>query len=653
MKAFSRQIALGALVAITLLVGPRAPAEEKQPNLAAILGWSLSAPPKGEYERLVPNPDRQRVITHERYAAYDLSYKARLRFRSDGTVRETIERARYFRTEAGVHNAGNSRFWFDAFDTRATLELAHTLLPDGRSISIPRKDVVVSSENERNVFSGDVSVALPFPALEPRAITVARMTFEHDPRRKPVPWGTIFIPETFAPLEKFEVVVEWDDAKSRPDWKSNHPGLVEKSLGASSVSFVLERATGIKDDPDRLTDDDILPSLVVTQPTSWREMTKKLAAQYRTQAAGGPLAKKQLGEILAPEDTPRDKAAKIQRFVSSQIRYVGFERGSEGVIPRPAELTLQRRFGDCKDMTVLFVDLARLAGLDAYPVLTSSTREDLDGLLLPSSGYFDHLIACVRLPEERCVDLTAETSGPLELPGNLNSSVRLDLVDEGVDQPSTLPAPEISWRVHLEIERKIQPDGSVVEHGRKSYEGSSAAALRGTVSDYSREELVDWAKGGFEDAFGDRLEPKLRVENVDDVERPLEVIWDVTKPTNGMIVAGREFEDYDGFLTSLRGDLRSGNRNHSHPTNGLRYTAITRYVVPAGFSIELAGPSVSYACEFGSLARSYTPEGDSVTVATKLEVPRNRVSIEDMKRFNRFIERALADSRHWMRIARR
>lgn len=137
------------------------------------------------------------------------------------------------------------------------------------------------------------------------------------------------------------------------------------------------------------------------------------------------------------------------------------------------------------------------------------------------------------------------------------------------------------------------------------------------------------------------------------MERPLEVIWDVTKPTNGMIVAGREFEDYDGFLTSLRGDLRSGNRNHSHPTNGLRYTAITRYVVPAGFSIELAGPSVSYACEFGSLARSYTPEGDSVTVATKLEVPRNRVSIEDMKRFNRFIERALADSRHWMRIARR
>jgi transglutaminase-like putative cysteine protease len=640
-------------VTVALLCGLPTVAQEKQRSLAHLVTWSLSAPSKGDYGRLLPSPERQQLLADERYASHDLLYRARLRFRSDGTIRETIERARYFRTEAGVQSAGNFKFWFDAFDTRSSLELGHTLLPDERSIPIAHKDVVVSSGDENDVFSGEVSVSLPFQALEPGAITLARMSFEHDPRLKPVPWSAIYAPETFTPLERFEVVVEWDDEKVAPRWSTTHPRLVETGLGAKSVSFVLERASGVDDDPDRLSDDDVLSSLVIAQPTTWREMTKKLATEYWKRAEGGPLARKLLGEILQPEDTPRDKAAKIQRFVSSQIRYVGFERGSEGVIPRPSELTLQRRFGDCKDMTVLFVDLARLAGLQAYPVLVSSTREDTREILLPSTGYFDHLIACVRLPEERCVDLTASSSRPLELPGSLDGSVRLDLPADGADRPRTLPAPAIGWRVNIEITRKIQPDGSVVEYGMRRYEGSSAASIRSTLVDLSREELIDWAKSTFEDAYGDRLRPKLRVQNVDDVEKPLEVVWEVNKPTNGAVEAGGEFEDADGFLLKLRDELENRNRSHTHPTNGLSYTARTRYVLPAGFVPKAWGPSLEYSCNYGSLKRSYAIEGDSVIVNTKFEVPRQRIPIEQSKRFNRFIERAAGDSRQWFGIGTR
>jgi transglutaminase-like putative cysteine protease len=649
----ARTFCLTVLVALALLSAPPIPAQEDEPSLAAIVGWALSTPEKGSYDRLLPDGDRQRVLSEERYGAYDLLYRSRLRFRADGTVRETIERARYFRTEAGVHSAGNSVFWFDAFDTRASLELAHTLLPEGRSVPVPRKDMVVSSDASDDVFSGAVSVTLPFQALEPGAITLARMSFEHDPRKKPIPWSAMFSPETFSPLERFEVIVEWEDAKVAPKWQTNHPRLVEKALGDRAVSFVLERAQGIEDDPDRLADDDIVPSLVVAQPTSWRDLTKKLAAEYWKATKAGPLARKALGKIVAPEDTPRDKAAKIQRFVSGQIRYVGFERGSEGVIPRPSELTLQRRFGDCKDMTVLFVDLARLAGLEAYPVLVSSTREELKGLLLPSAGYFDHLIACVRLPEERCVDLTASSSRPLELPGGLDASLRLDLHQDGAEAPAALPAPAISWNVRFDITRKIQPDGSVIEHGMRSYEGSSAAAMRSRITDYSREELVDWAKDNFESVFGDELRPELRVQNVDDVDKPLEVVWEVKKPKNLPLEAGGRFEDYDSFLPKLRDDLESRNQNHTHPTNGLRYTSRTRYVLPGGYLPRAFGPSAEYTCEYGSLTRSYQIENDSLIVNTVFEVPRNRIPIEQMTRFNRFIDRAASDARHWFGIALR
>jgi hypothetical protein len=84
------------------------------------------------------------------------------------------------------------------------------------------------------------------------------------------------------------------------------------------------------------------------------------------------------------------------RFVQDDVRYFGIEIGTSAEKPTDPSLVFSRRFGDCKDKSLLFVTILRALGIEAWPVLVNSTMgrgiEDWQ----PSAGAFDHCIAEVQ-----------------------------------------------------------------------------------------------------------------------------------------------------------------------------------------------------------------------------------------------------------------
>jgi len=61
-----------------------------------------------------------------------------------------------------------------------------------------------------------------------------------------------------------------------------------------------------------------------------------------------------------------DKARHIYSWVQNNIKYVAFEDGMGGFIPRDAGLVCSRRFGDCKDMASILTEMNNTAGIPAY-----------------------------------------------------------------------------------------------------------------------------------------------------------------------------------------------------------------------------------------------------------------------------------------------
>ena len=85
------------------------------------------------------------------------------------------------------------------------------------------------------------------------------------------------------------------------------------------------------------------------------------------------------------------------RFVQDDVRYFGVEIGVSGEKPCDPSVVFARRYGDCKDKSLLFVAILRALGVQACPVLVNSelchTIEDWQ----PTGYAFDHCIAVVFL----------------------------------------------------------------------------------------------------------------------------------------------------------------------------------------------------------------------------------------------------------------
>ena len=95
-----------------------------------------------------------------------------------------------------------------------------------------------------------------------------------------------------------------------------------------------------------------------------------------------------------------EKARKIYSWVQHNIKYVAFENGLEGFIPRRAATVCTRRFGDCKDMASLLTALLQISGVKAYFtwIGTRDIPYDYTDVPLPISD--NHMICAVNINDK-------------------------------------------------------------------------------------------------------------------------------------------------------------------------------------------------------------------------------------------------------------
>lgn len=107
-----------------------------------------------------------------------------------------------------------------------------------------------------------------------------------------------------------------------------------------------------------------------------------------------------IANIQAKSDNPTDQISAALRFVQDEIRYLGIELGENSHKPSPAFETFKRRYGDCKDKTVLLITLLNKLGLKAYPALVNTEKSHTLANSLPSTQAFDHVITYLKYNDQ-------------------------------------------------------------------------------------------------------------------------------------------------------------------------------------------------------------------------------------------------------------
>lgn len=100
-----------------------------------------------------------------------------------------------------------------------------------------------------------------------------------------------------------------------------------------------------------------------------------------------------LAEIISPEDDELTKVKKIFYWVQDNVKYIAFEDGMRGFIPHNGDYVCTKRYGDCKDMASIIVNMLDHAGIDAHYTWIGSRDLPYKYTELPTASVDNHMIA--------------------------------------------------------------------------------------------------------------------------------------------------------------------------------------------------------------------------------------------------------------------
>lgn len=133
----------------------------------------------------------------------------------------------------------------------------------------------------------------------------------------------------------------------------------------------------------------------VSEYVDWEAVVDWALSIYQDELALSSDLTAKIEQIKKSADSEGERIATTLKFVQDEIRYLGLESGIGAYKPFSPNKVLEQRFGDCKDKSWLMVTMLRKMGINAYPVLVSTSYGESLHQFLPSPNVFDHVVVKV------------------------------------------------------------------------------------------------------------------------------------------------------------------------------------------------------------------------------------------------------------------
>ena len=567
-----------------------------------------------------------------------------------GSVRESFFHLAYrLVDEAAVQ--GGSQIEISLDPTYQTLVL-HTIRVTRSGESVDQLPVariqVVQRETrmEYQIYDGSQSVVVLLPDIRPDDIIEYSYTLRGSNPVFEDHYFASFAGQLEVPVDRMHFRVLWPRGRTlflRADDAMPQPTIQETG---QYREYVWDRA----DAQPRLVDSDLppwfdpLPTVQLSDFEDWGEVATWGQSLFDLTLPLPVELETWLADLRSRETSAAGQALASLRFVQDEVRYLGIELGVNSHLPYPPATVMQRRYGDCKDKSLLLIAMLRELGIEAHPVLVSTVYGEHLGDFHPTASLFDHAIVRVRVDDAwYFMDPTIlHQRGDLEevSPGYGSVLVLADGIDSLVRSPSA-PASEPSIEIGARF--ALGDVGSVVTAEiRSAYRGPSATSMRQTIRNNSTEQLqqgyVEYYAGLYPSIESTR---GLEVEDDEDnnVVRTIETysipdFWD--QPEGSEVVEGEfyamELADAIGSPTTVNRTMPLGVSHRTH----IRYTIEATFAEGWSISPELE----SLDTEATRFEYRVSAEGDVLTLSWEYETLADHVTAERAADHIRSMERA-------------
>ena len=303
-------------------------------------------------------------------------------------------------TVAGVQNGATLTIDFNPSCQSLTLHWAriwrgtqHLDRLDTNNVKIVQQE----RDLDQSVLNGEKSVILVLDDVRVGDIIDYSYSIQGE---NPVFGGHFFsvIPvQMEQPAERLLTRVLWPSQRhlyAKAHGCSVQPAMV---AGKEAVEYVwdLRQVPGVALEDSLPAWCDPEPWVQLSDFKTWAEVNQWASALFRITSPFSPELSRKIAEWKRIPDREQ-QILTVLRFVQDEVRYFGIEIGASAEKPADPSAVFSRRFGDCKDKSLLFVTILRALGIEAYPVMVNATLGRAIDDWQPSASAFDHCIAVVQ-----------------------------------------------------------------------------------------------------------------------------------------------------------------------------------------------------------------------------------------------------------------
>lgn len=198
-------------------------------------------------------------------------------------------------------------------------------------------------------------------------------------------------------------------------------------------------------------------------------------------------------------NTTEGKARAIYAWVQHSIKYVAFEDGMGGFVPRDAGLVCNRRYGDCKDMASILTEMLNSAGVPAYFTWIGTRDLPYKFSNLPLPMITNHMICTINLNGKYIfLDGTDPTCVFGTPSAGIQDKEAMIAVNDKEYKILTVPVPDRNKNVISDTTwLEITPNG-VKGTVERQMQGYFATRAYGELMYSNQKDLQEYFKGEFE-----------------------------------------------------------------------------------------------------------------------------------------------------------
>jgi len=347
--------------------------------------------------------------------------------------------------------------------------------------------------------------------------------------------------------------------------------------------------------------------------------------------------------LVKGKSTNEEKVKAILYWVQDNIKYIAFEAGMGGFIPRKAALVCDRKYGDCKDMSSILYTMINSVGIPAYYTWIGTRDIPYTYKQVPTPATDNHMI-CSYFDGEKYIFLDATGKGlPYGMPtAFIQGKEALIGINETEYKIVEVPALENTSCITVDTVYASIVNGVIKGTGKVVYNGYSSVYLSDHINNLSEKEKEDFFSYSFRKGNNKCKSVVSEIRGSHDRESSLEIDYSFDLPD---YVRENENELYlNPFLNKyLSGDKINLETNKHDKKNTFKEISknLIYFKIPEGYVVDFLPEGVVYNHEKFGCVLSVKHLKDKNEIEIKMDFDYNHMILrsEEFVAWNEMIKK--------------